>query len=314
VVIPLYNKVRHVQRALDSVVAQTFGGFEVIVVNDGSTDGSDKVVERYADSRIRLFHQENAGVSAARNRGIAEAKGELVAFLDADDEWLPGFLSTVLRLYERFPGCGAYAMGRRIVEMDGYSWSFSYVTIPAPPWEGIIPNYFRTVVLDPDPFNTSQTVVPRHVFDRVGLFPVGVSRGEDTDMWCRIALRFPIALSTQIGGVYHRDAENRASAGPLPRNHRVIESLDRALETGTLPAGVTVDDILEYRNKLHIACARNCMLEGFPEEAREHLRAAASTVRLRRARRYWLVRSFVPRLLEKWARGVERFIDKRARS
>jgi len=205
-------------------------------------------------------------------------------------------------------------MARRILEVNGHSWSFSYDTIPAPPWEGVIPNYFRTVVRDPDPFNTSQAAVPKRVFDCVGLFPVGVRRGEDTDMWCRIALRFPIALSTQIGGVYHRDADNRASLGARPRNHRVIETLDRALEPGSLPAGAPVKDMLEYRNKLHTACARNCVLEGFPGEARAHLQAAASTVLLRRARRYWYVRSFVPRFLENCAQGVERFIDRRARS
>lgn len=92
VIIPLYNKARQVRRALDSIAAQTFSGFEVIVVDDGSTDEGGRIVAAYTDARFRLIRQANAGPGAARNRGIAEAQGELIAFLDADDEWLPGYL------------------------------------------------------------------------------------------------------------------------------------------------------------------------------------------------------------------------------
>ena len=92
IVIPLYDKAPYVERALDSIRAQTFSDFEVIVVNDGSTDDGASVVTRYPDARVRLITQSNAGPGPARNAGIAEAQGEFVAFLDADDEWLPTYL------------------------------------------------------------------------------------------------------------------------------------------------------------------------------------------------------------------------------
>ena len=102
VIIPLYNKAPYVRRALDSVAAQTFTDFEVIVVDDGSTDGGAELVAAYGDSRVRLLRQANAGPGAARNRGIAEARGDILAFLDADDVWLPVFLEESMRLLDRY--------------------------------------------------------------------------------------------------------------------------------------------------------------------------------------------------------------------
>jgi len=309
VVIPLYNKVRYIGRALDSVLAQTFSDFEVIVVNDGSTDGSGKAVEQYTDPRIRLVHREHvnsAGGHAARNLGIAEARADLVAFLDADDEWLPEHLEAILRMRQRFPDCGAYTTARRIIEKGGRRWTPAFATIPESPWEGIIPNYFRTVLLEGDPVNSSSVVIPKRVFDCVGLFPAGVLRGGDTDMWCRIALTYPIAFSTQVGEICHREVEGRISHSPKPRELRVIESLKRALELGTLPTEVPRVDVVEYKNKLHIICASRCIHAGLSMKAREHLRAAVSTGLFRRTRRFMYVLTFVPGTLARWALRIMR--------
>ena len=105
VVIPLYNKAYTVAHTLATVQAQTYTDYEIIVVDDGSTDGGADVVRSVCDSRIRLIMQANAGVSAARNRGISEARGEFIAFLDADDEWKPDYLSTQMQLVEKYSGC-----------------------------------------------------------------------------------------------------------------------------------------------------------------------------------------------------------------
>ena len=111
VVIPLFNKAPFIERALRSVAAQTFTDFELIVVDDGSTDGGSTIVRSFSDPRIRLIEQENAGPGAARNRGLREARGEFVAFLDADDEWLPEFLSESVRLLDKNPNAGAVTSG-----------------------------------------------------------------------------------------------------------------------------------------------------------------------------------------------------------
>ena len=115
IVIPLFNKASHIKDTIESVLAQSYQNFELIIVNDGSTDNGPKIVREIKEPRILVIDQANAGVSAARNRGIDAAKGDLIAFLDADDLWNPDFLSAIMRLYQRFPWAGLYATAYRIV-------------------------------------------------------------------------------------------------------------------------------------------------------------------------------------------------------
>jgi glycosyltransferase involved in cell wall biosynthesis len=306
VVIPLFNKANHVGRAVRSVLGQSVSDFELIVVDDDSTDGGAEVVKAIHDPRVRLVHQENAGVSAARNRGVAEGRADLIAFLDADDEWLPGFLATILRLQARFPDCGAYAVARDVVERGGRRWTPVCRGIPAPPWEGVIANYFRFA--DEYPVHSSGVAIPRHVFDAVGLFLVGIPFFEDTELWARIALKYPIAFSSQPLAIYHKDAENRACDRPIPLEHPITRLLETALESGILPPGVPREDVAEYNNRRHIHCAGNCVRAGSPAQARAHLRAAALTRRHRREWRYWYFRSLVPASLLNSVRKARRFI------
>lgn len=111
VVMPLYNKASYVERALKSVFAQTLEDIEIIVVDDGSTDEGPALVERLVDSRLRLLKQTNAGPGAARNRGLREARADYVAFLDADDRWLPEFLDDSVAILERYPSAAAVNCG-----------------------------------------------------------------------------------------------------------------------------------------------------------------------------------------------------------
>ena len=105
IIIPLYNKERFINRAIDSVFAQTYQDFEIVVVDDGSTDSSPEIVKSYKDSRLRLFQQSNAGPGASRNRGVQESSSTYVAFLDADDEYSPDFLKSSINNLYKNPEC-----------------------------------------------------------------------------------------------------------------------------------------------------------------------------------------------------------------
>jgi glycosyltransferase involved in cell wall biosynthesis len=197
VVMPLYNKEREVNRAIKSVLNQTVTDFELIVVNDGSTDRGADVVGAINDRRIRIISQENCGVSAARNRGIEEARSELIAFLDADDEWEPYFLETVFRLRKNYPRCSVFATNYRCRSADGSLIPTIIRGIPAPPWEGTFGNYFKVASNSDPPIWSSAVVVTKKAITSIGGFPLGVTFGEDLLTWARLALHYEIAYSTR---------------------------------------------------------------------------------------------------------------------
>lgn len=194
VIIPLYNKEAGVATALRSVLAQTYKDFEIVVVDDGSTDGSVAVVETFNDPRIRLIRQANAGVSAARNHGIAEAKGEYVAFLDADDEWMPGFLIEIRALQEAYPNCKAQATNY-IFNSNGKNSPTILNKIQFQNERGILSNYFEVASCSHPPVWTSAVCIERELLQEIGGFPVGVKSGEDLLTWARIAVRTQWAYS-----------------------------------------------------------------------------------------------------------------------
>lgn len=317
VVIPLYNKARHIKRALDSVLTQTFQDIEVVVVNDGSTDGSERIVEQYTDPRIRLVHREHInswGGHAARNLGIGESHADLIAFLDADDEWFPDHLATIKRLSENYPECGAYATALEEVDEQHFRKRREYIGVPKPPWEGIIPHYFRTFRAKTSyPICCSTGVVSRRVFDAVGLFPAGERRCGDLDMWCRIALKYPIAFSTQVGATYHQDAENRMSIQiPHPPycEAKFFATIEAALESGSLLSRRVRNDLVEYKNTLLLWSAGMRARRGNPAGARELLRKVAFTRRWRyQWFREWIL-SFVPESTQAVLRKLKRAVGR----
>lgn len=235
IVIPLYNKGKHVARALNSALSQTEQDFEIIVIDDGSTDDGAIVVEDLSDKRIRLIRQRNAGVSVARNKGIEASSSELIAFLDADDYWKPEYLKTIKRLHDYYPDAGWYTTAYEIIMEGGIIFTPRFNGMPGAPWEGIITDYFKAALENP-PLSTSAVVVKKKVFEKVGLFSLGVTRGEDADMWARIAFNYSLAFSTIANSIYCRDADNRACSIPnMERDNIILRTMKIALQNADMP-------------------------------------------------------------------------------
>jgi glycosyltransferase involved in cell wall biosynthesis len=179
VVIPLYNKCKTIRRALESVFAQSVQPLEIIVVNDGSTDGSERMIEPSNSTIIRLAHQTNAGVSAARNKGIEMANGDWIAFLDADDEWKPDFLETMQLLARTYPQCSVVACAYLLQDHRGNPKPIVLHKIPFIGEHGVLTNYFEVASCSHPPLWTSAIVARKEALQSIGGFPVGIKSGED---------------------------------------------------------------------------------------------------------------------------------------
>lgn len=217
VVIPLYNKEQQVANTLHTVLAQTWQDFEIVIVDDGSTDRSIDVVMGIKDSRIRIVQQSNAGVSAARNHGIKDASGELIAFLDADDEWKPDYLETQMTLVKRYPQCDVFATNYEFCNQYGKVTPTILRKLPFQGKDGVLTNYFEVASCSHPPLCTDTVMVRKSVIQSVGGFPEGVKSGEDLLTWARLAVRYKIAyckksLATFIfdESLFNEDQQKRA--------------------------------------------------------------------------------------------------------
>lgn len=200
IVIPLYNKAHTIVDTLTSVLNQTFDRFEVIIINDGSTDNSVEVINNFTvDERIRIFHQPNQGVSVARNEGVAKSNYQYIAFLDGDDQWLPTYLSKMKEAIDQFPLAGMYCSAGIVRNTDGsqnsrinYKYQNQIVEI----------DFFE----NPHVYiHTSATIVLKEVFNKTIGFPKGIW-DEDFYLFFTIALRSKVIysgfmLSIYVGGV-----------------------------------------------------------------------------------------------------------------
>ncbi len=229
VIIPLYNKAAYVTRCLESIRNQSFVDFEALVVDDGSTDDSAAIATRVSDPRFRVIRQKNGGEGAARNRGIREARGELVAFLDADDEWNPEFLAAIAELRNVHAEAGILATGYRRWLSGGEAMEITLLSGQ----RALIRDYFR-FALEGNFVTSSSVAVPCHVFKEIGLFAEGEPIGCDIDLWGRIALRYPVACDARPLAIYHSEAEGRSFSRwrenvPYPV---VVRSLRKARHAG----------------------------------------------------------------------------------
>lgn len=206
VIIPLYNKAPYVRKTIESVLGQTFDDYELVIIDNGSNDGSSEIVAEFTDSRIRIVRlEENVGVSNARNKGVELSIALYITFLDADDWWEPTFLEEMAGLIKRHPGAGIYGTkyyivknGKKRVAPIGVDEDFL---------EGEI-NYCRVYAKTLCMPLTSITVaMTRAVFDEMGGFKPHLKLGEDFDLWIRIALKRKVVFLNKPLSNYNQDVD-----------------------------------------------------------------------------------------------------------
>ncbi len=209
VIIPLYNKGPYIEKALRSVFAQNYSDYEIIVVDDGSKDDSASIAESVLAESVapyQLIRQENAGVSMARNNGVADSHGDYLCFLDADDWWDPAFLEEMSKLIQEFPDAGIYGTSYTIVNETKHKTRVAPIGVEPGFEKGFIyycQVYAKTLVM---PLTSITVAIPRMVFDKMGGFPEGIKLGEDFLLWVKIALKYQVAFLNKPLAYYNQDS------------------------------------------------------------------------------------------------------------
>jgi glycosyltransferase involved in cell wall biosynthesis len=240
VVIPLYNKSEFVERCVASIRAQTLADFEVVVVDDGSTDDGLEVFRRACDGdpRFHLVQQPNGGVSKARNTGVEHARAGVIAFLDADDEWMPGYLEAIADLARGHPDAPLLATAYRIhqgaTHVHGRESLFGGVSsVDAQVF------FVAWARLGGCPLFIGATAARRDDLLAVGGFEVGMNLGEELLTFIRLVERGPIAFLDQPLAVYHLALSGSLATSPSPtaiRNHmKLLAALERQVSLGRCP-------------------------------------------------------------------------------
>ena len=215
VIIPVHNKEPHVQRSIRSVLSQTFQDFELILIDDASTDDSLEEMHKFADSRIRILHRDSPGPGgyAARNLGIKEACAEWVAFLDADDEWKPEHLEKMWQLSEKFPDISFLGCGWQTTESDGQTNTDAYYKANRDKEPHLINvgEYLQLCIQNLKPVNADVACIKKSSIALEGLFPStnGAKRGGDLHAWLKMICHHgQMAWSNHVGATYFRDSVN----------------------------------------------------------------------------------------------------------
>jgi len=263
VIIPTFNRGRLLKEAVDSVLAQDYPDFELIVVDDGSVDDSAEILHAYGQ-RLNLIQQQNRGVSAARNAGIAAASGRYIAFLDSDDLWLPQKLTRQVQFFNLYPDaliCQTEEIwmrnGRRV------NPGFRHRKLSGMIFE---PSLHLCLV------SPSAVMIRRSLFDEVGLFDENLPACEDYDLWLRVSCRYPVYLIPAPLIIKRGGHPDQLSQTPGLDKYR-IQSLVKILESGLLSRKMATAAVKVLKEKCAIY-AGGCLQRGRKKDARDYKRLA----------------------------------------
>jgi glycosyltransferase involved in cell wall biosynthesis len=254
VVIPLYNKEKYIQNTLESVLNQTFADFEIIIVNDGSTDNSEAIVKQFTDNRIRYYKTENQGVSTARNFGVEKSTSVFIALLDADDYWKHNHLEELHKLTIDFPNCGMYCSRYLTKISQNKHLKNDFAGTISSDYRGIIFDFFLCSLKDRIA-TCSSVAFSKKIFEHFMGFNTSISNGEDTELWIKIAIKYPIAITNKETAIYQFDLPKTLSKTKIS-NRKMID-----LEQFTLDESLN-ESLKKFLNIYRIEYALHYRIEG----------------------------------------------------
>jgi glycosyltransferase involved in cell wall biosynthesis len=219
VIVPLYNKEKYIKRTINSILNQTYRNFEIIVVNDGSTDNSLSIVKSIKDKRIKIYSRKHEGVSCARNFGIKKATGEYIAFLDADDKWDKNFLQEILRLQHKYPKFKFFATAYKIMYSDNKKdRNLEVRMLPYKREVFVVKNYLKLIAENNFFMHIGAVVIKKDVFKETGFFlptkPIKkneVVLFENFNLYLRILEKYKIVYSRKVLCVYQKNKNTSIS-------------------------------------------------------------------------------------------------------
>jgi glycosyltransferase involved in cell wall biosynthesis len=211
VIIPLYNKEKHIKNTVESVLAQSFDDFEIVVVDDGSTDNGLEIINSLKDKRLKVFPKKNQGAAQARNSAIEKASSENIALLDADDIWQPNRLEELHNSIQKFPEASLFCNAYNLKLDDGFTHKATY-NIPETDQIQIIDDYFKASIIHPIAW-TSAVGFKKTDFNEIGGFDPKVLSGQDIDLWIKFALQKTIVFNPEVTTCYNKTIDNSLSKG-----------------------------------------------------------------------------------------------------
>lgn len=225
VIIPLYNKAIYIQETIESVLQQRFTDYEIIVINDASTDHGVQVVNTFSDPRILLIENEkNLGLSATRNVGIAHAKGEIIALLDADDIWLPNFLETIKNLHDSFPEAAIYGTDyTEIYTTHKAIESKKNIPIALKNTSFVVTDFFKANMCQPI-FNPSCVAFKKTICEYAQVFNPKITFSEDIDFYIKYGSQYKVAYHYEALVEMRFDVPNQMSRSNISK--KTLPDLD----------------------------------------------------------------------------------------
>ncbi len=259
VVIPTFNRAHCICKAIDSVISQTYSNTEIVVIDDGSSDNTREVLEKYG-SAVCYFYQENKGIAGARNAGIRKSTGEYIAFLDSDDYWKPEKLERQMALFDEHREYGLVASRCASVRLDG-----SYREKNRPGKSGWVLNdlFVKNFI------RTSSAVIRKGCFDAIGLFDESLTECEEYDLWLRIAAAYPVGFIDDSLAVYVDNPDGISTDSLAGRLFR-LQVLEKEYLQKKIPPKM-------YARRIADTChyiGRHYLKRGQKEEGRAFLKRA----------------------------------------